>query len=145
MKPETDPITGEEWLIRLAWGEWCGGNAPCISPRVFQPREGRHPDTDGISLFRQSCVSDPTDALRVIPEGKRSGYWLVRIPVTVLAELKLTVRPSQIDEVPGHVVIPELNIAAYNDKSNKAFFTATQLRLAEVASEHIVRRPNRVE
>jgi hypothetical protein len=43
--------------------------------------------------------------------------------------------------MPGHVVIPERNIRDFNCKANKAFFTKTQLRLAEVASENTLRRP----
>ncbi len=65
----------------------------------------------------------------------------MRIPATLLAQLNLTVRPSRIEEVSGHVVISELNITAYKDKANKVFFTTTQLRLAEVASENILRHP----
>jgi hypothetical protein len=141
MKPETDPITDDEWLIRLVWEDRFTARVPIISPRAFEPRGGKYPDTDGVSLFRYACLNDPTDVLCVIGESKRSRYGIVRIRVNILAGLTLTVRASHIDEVPGHVVIPELNITAYNDNANKAFFTSTMLRLAEEASANILRRP----
>jgi hypothetical protein len=61
--------------------------------------------------------------------------------VARLAELGLTVIPKPIETLPGHVVIPELNSVASADKSNREFFTRTQLRLAEIASENIVHQP----
>ena len=95
----------------------------------------------GLSLFREACLPSPTDALAVIAEDKRARYGIVRIPVARLAALNLTVAPSPIDAVPGHVVIPEMNSTAYLDKANKAFFTATQLQLAQIASDNIAHQP----
>jgi hypothetical protein len=142
MKPETDPITDDEHLLRLVWHDRFTAKLPVISPGTFEPRTGGlHPDTDGLSMFREACLASPTDALAVIPEEKRSRYGIVRIPVARLAKLGLTVRPSRIETVPGHVVIPELNSVDYADKSKKSIFKATQLRLAEIASENIVHQP----
>jgi hypothetical protein len=142
MKPETDPITDDEYLLRLVWHDRFTAKVPVISPTAFEPRvKGDHPDTDGLSMFREACLTAPSDALAVIAEDKRARNGIVRIPVVRLTELGLTVRPSPIDAVPGHVVIAELNSVAFGDKSNKEFFTRTQLRLAEIASENIVHQP----
>jgi hypothetical protein len=140
MKAETDPITPDEWLIRLVWEDRFTNRVPVISPNSFEPRAGKHPDTGGISLFRKDCLNDPADALLAIPaEEKRPRYGIVQIPVSLLAELSLSVRPDPIGAVPGHVVVPELNIVDYT--ADKARFTPIKLRLAEVASENILRRP----
>ena len=57
MKPGTEPITTDEWRLRLVYGD------RFLTPNAFEPRDGRHPDADGLSLFRESCLSEPTDAL----------------------------------------------------------------------------------
>lgn len=141
MKAETDPITADEWLLRLVWEDRFTQKVPVISPRTFEPRTGKHPDTDGLSLFREACVANPTDVLVVIGEDKRARYGIVRLPVTALGGLGLTVSASPIDTVAGHVVIPELNSTAFQDKANTPFFVATQLALAKIASENIVHQP----
>lgn len=141
MKPETDPITDDEWLLRLVWEDRFTKKVPIISPRLFEPRIGNHPDIDGLSFFREACVANPADTLVVVNADKRARYGIVRIPVASLAKLSLSVQMSRIEMVPGHVVIPELNSTAFSDKANKPFFTTTQLRLAEIASENIVCYP----
>lgn len=141
MKAETDPITADEQLLRLVWEDRFTVKVPVISPRAFEPRVGKHPDTDGLSLFRESCLADPADALEVIAEDKRPRYGIVRIPASALAELVLTVIPQPRSDVPGHVVIPEMNSTDFQNKGKKSFFVVTQLRLAEIASENIVRYP----
>jgi hypothetical protein len=139
MKPETDPIGDEEWLLRLVWEDRFVARQPPISPNAFEPRDGRSPDIDGVSLFREACVNDPTDILAVVAPDKQGRYGIVKVPVNMLAGLGLTVRPSKIPEVPGHVVLPELNITAY--KADEASFTPIKACLAKTASENIVRRP----
>lgn len=138
MKAEADPITEDEWLIRLVWEDRFTNRVPVISPNSFEPREGRNPDTDGLSFYRKDCLNDPTDALLAVPEEKRPRYGMVILPVRLLTSLGLSVRPAPA-VVPGHVVVSELNITDY--KSDKARFTPLKLRLAEVASENIIRRP----
>lgn len=134
--PEVAPVAPDEWLVRLVWEDRVTDGVPVISPNAFEPRKN---ETDGISLFRRACLADPADALAGISEEKRARYAIVLIPLTLLAELGLTVRPDPIPAAPGHVVVPELNISAY--RANKAHFTPIKLRLAEAASANIVQRP----
>jgi hypothetical protein len=141
MKAETDPITPDEWLLRLVWEDRFTAKVPVISPRTFEPRTGKHPDADGLSLFREACVANPADVLAVIAEDKRARYGIVRVPVAALGGLGLTVSASPIDTVAGHVVIPELNSTAFQNPASKAFFVATQLALATIASGNIALRP----
>jgi hypothetical protein len=138
MKAETDPITEDEWLIRLVWEDRFTNRVPIISPNAFEPRGGRNPDTDGISFYRKDCLNDPAAALLAVAEEKRPRYGMVLVPVRLLTSRGFSVRPAP-DIVPGHVVVPELNITDYG--ADKARFTPIKLRLAEVASENIVRRP----
>lgn len=135
MKAETDPITDDEWLVRLVWGDRLTNRVPVISPNAFEPRAT---ETEGISLYRLDCLNDPTDALMPIQESKQPRYAIVKIPVSLLISLGLSTQP-QPGQVPGHVVVPELNITDYN--ADKARFTPIKLRLAEAASENIIRRP----
>ncbi|MBI3821687.1 MAG: hypothetical protein HY289_03295 [Planctomycetes bacterium] len=136
MKAETESISEDEWLIRLVWHDRLTNRVPIISPNAFEPRDT---ETDGISLYRLDCLRDPTDALIPIAEAKRPRYAIVKIPASLLKSLGLTAQPNPRQDVPGHIVIPELNIIDY--KRDKARFTPIKLRLAEAASENIVRRP----
>ena len=96
MKPETEPVAPDEWLIRLVWEDRVTDGVPVISPNAFEPRKN---ETDGISFFRRDCLNEPSDALFVIPEEKRSRYAIVLIPVSQLASLNLSVQPAKIDTV----------------------------------------------
>jgi hypothetical protein len=136
MKPESAPISDDEWLIRLVWEDRVSKRIPIISPNAFEPRKN---ETDGISFFRRECLDDPGAALQVIAEEKRPRYALVLVPVPLLASLGLSIRPAPISQIPGHVVVPQLNIDDY--LADKARFTPIKLRLAEVASENIIRWP----
>ena len=144
MKPETDPISPDEWLIRLVFHTRFTAKAPIIGASAFEPRVvGDAPDVDGISLFRRDCLNEPTDALLAIRETSRSLTGLVQLPVSLFTELGLSVRVKCIPESAGHVVISELNSTVY--AANKARFTPIRKRLAEVASENILRRPPSTE
>lgn len=85
MKPETDPITEDEWLIRLVWEDRVTERVPIISPNAFEPRKT---ETDGISFYRRACLDDPADVLRAFAEGKRARYALVQVPVHARPERK---------------------------------------------------------
>jgi hypothetical protein len=137
MKSETDPISEDEWLIRLVWEEWVRKDqSPIISPSAFVTSKN---ESDGISLFRLACLRNAGDALVPIATEKRSRYAIVLLPVRLLNELQLSVLPSPIATVPGHVVIPELNYDRH--KANKAGLAPIKHRLALEASNHVLRRP----
>jgi len=138
MKAETDPITPDEWLLRLVWKDRFTNRQPIISTTAFEPRTGRNPEIDGISLFRKDCLNDPLDVLLAVQEDKRDNYGVVQIPLSSLAALGLTVKPAPA-VVAGHVVIPEINSVEF--KHDRARVTLIMLRLAEKASENILLRP----
>jgi hypothetical protein len=134
MTPETEPVGPDEWLLRLVWETKYRDGV--VASAAFEPLPG---DTDGLSLFREACLADPLDVLRVIAEEKRPNYALVRVSVQALTDLGLTVRPAPIPEVPGHVVVPELTITAH--KTDKSRYLPARARLAELASGQVVRLP----
>ncbi len=143
MKEESDPIGDDEWLLRRVRVEqFRTAKVPIISPNAFEPRvKGRDPDTDGISLYRAECLDDPSAVLATIVPERRHEYGIVRIPVSLLRSLHLSVQSKPDERIRGHVVIPELNSVDY--ESDKSRFTYLKDRLATVASEdaNIVKQP----
>lgn len=144
MKPETAPVSDGEWLLRRVWHERYRTNQnPIISPNAFEPRlRGEDRDTDGISLYRLDCQADPTDVLATVTADRRHLYAVVRVQVSTIKALGMSVCPAPDDHVKGHVVIPELNADDY--AANKARFTPIKLSLATEASrdENVLVRPS---
>lgn len=143
MKAETDPITDDEWLLRRVYKDrFRTDKVPILSPNAFEPRiKGRDPDTDGISLYRQACLADPTEVLAQIAPERWHEYAIARIAVASLHSLQLTVKSKPEGPIKGHVVIPELNSVDY--VANKGRFIPIKERLAVLASadENIVKYP----
>jgi hypothetical protein len=146
MKPETDPIEENEWLLRRVRKELFFELADLkVSPDAFKPRvrspKVRDPDIEGISLYREACLATPSDILATVPVDKQHEYAIVRVPVSLVTSLNLSVVLQLDSRVLGHVVIPELNADDYT--ANKARFAPIKLQLATVASEahNILRRP----
>jgi hypothetical protein len=134
MKHEFDPVTDDEWLLRRVHRQYFRNDPNLlISPSAFEPRvKGREPDVDGISLFRLACVPSHEAILAHIAEDKRKDYGVVRVSVRLVVDLGLTVVAKPIPQLPGHIVIAELNANAY--RANKSQFIVMKLRLAEEAS-----------
>ena len=138
MKLESDPITDDEWLLRRIPAVRVRLNkTPIISPNAFEPLmpgpKVRHPDIDGINLYRMACLSDPNEVLATVDPSRHSEFAIARIPISLIKMLQLTVVPIFDSRVPGHVVIPELSTNFYN--SNEPRFKIILAHLAAVASE----------
>lgn len=137
MKGEHEPVTPEEFVIRLIWKSYYDPTQPRpIQSGGFSPKPN---ETDGISVFRAACVATPEDVLAVFAPEKRDGYAIALLPVAELTALGLTVQTVKIDAVPGHAVLPELNIGA--SKAAKAKWRDTQKLMAALANIRIVRVP----
>src|SRR5581483_11516419 len=108
MKEESDPVTPDEFVVRLIWTFNFKAGAP--QPIVREAFEPKGHETDGISVFRLACLSGPEQALEAMAPDKRDRYALALLPVSEVLALGLTVRPAKIDAVPGHAVLPELNV-----------------------------------
>lgn len=81
MKPESSPIADDEWLLRIVFEDRFYPEGVGLSPRTFEPRDGRSPDTDGISLFREACLSDAseirfTNALKTLADAAHENIVL---------------------------------------------------------------------
>jgi hypothetical protein len=134
MKPESEPVTDDEFVIRLVWHAFFREGAEmCVVPRAFNPRDD---ETTGISVFRAACLGHFLDTLAVIAPGKRKFYYLVALPVSELRTLGITVRPDAIPEVPGHAVLSELNSTAV--LMDKGRWKPILESLARLASRNVV-------
>jgi len=110
MKNESEPITTDEFVLRLIWRDYFKQERlGIVTPSAFRPRKD---ETDGISVFRSACVENPADVLAVMIPEKRGKYAVAQVSVSQLLNLELSVSPAKIDSVPGHAVVPELNISA---------------------------------
>jgi hypothetical protein len=142
VKFEFEPISDDEWLLRRVRIErFRLEKTPFISPDAFAPRtKGRDLDDNGISLYRLACLDVPEKALATIPDdSKRSQTGLVKIPVSVLRQLGLTIVADPDERIPGHVLIPELNADGYRSRRHEVISIMTVL--AELASANVVRLP----
>ena len=137
MKDEAKPISDDEWLLRRVRVErFRTGEIPVISPGAFEPRiKGRDIDATGISFYREGCLSSVEEVLNLIPPEKRQHTGIVRVRVSALRQLGVTIRAEPDDRIRGHVVIPELNASNYEQAPRS--FDRLKLELARLASENI--------
>ena len=133
MKTESEPVTGDEILLRLIWETYVRPEDELsIRPNGFGPKPN---ERDGISVFRMACLNSADEVMAVIAPVKRARYAIVAIPASAVFALGMTVVPDPIPDVPGHAVIPELNCGSADTIS-----TADRLlALAELASTVVIR------
>lgn len=137
MTDENDPVAPDEFVVRLVWTfNFRAGAAQPVLREAFEPKPR---ETDGVSVFRAACLTSPEQALDAVGADKRDRYAVVLLAVADLLALGLTVRLGRIDTVPGHAVLPELNVVDW--KADKARWRVVQTRLAALASKYIVRPP----
>lgn len=134
MKSEDEPVSADEAVVRLVWHQFLRpGTLVPVQPVAFKPRAD---ETDGISVFRAACLAAPTDALGAMRPEKRGGYAVALLPVAELTALGLSVRRARIDTVPGHAVIPELNIVAVD--GDRIRWKTVQIALAQIAARNLI-------
>ena len=137
MKGEDEPVTSDEFLVRCIWTfNYKPALAQPIVREAFEPRKD---ETDGISVFRLACLTSAEQALEAFAANKQDRYALALLPVTEIEKLGLSVVPAKIDVVPGHAVLPELNITMCI--ADRAKCRAVQKQLAMFANRSIVRVP----
>jgi hypothetical protein len=101
-------------------------------------------DTDGLSLQRERELTEAgMGSAAMSAAGRKPGeYFIIRLQAKVYLDLGLRIVPDQSEgDLPGHVVIPELSLDAYN--GNKVAMKDVQEQLIRLASaaEAIVLRP----
>jgi hypothetical protein len=137
MKGEDEPITPDELVVRCIWNfHYKPALAAPVVREAFEPRKD---ETDGISVYRLACLTSFEQALGAFAEDKRHQYAIALLPVSEIEKLGLTVVPAKIERVPGHAVIPELNIAAF--LQDRAKSRGIQKELTAIANRNIVRGP----
>ena len=141
---ESDPVGDDEFLLRAipnsvnyikqsmqAWR---------IDPYAFRPNKNRDPD--GMSFFREDFVSrrKVSKACRH-PDGAR----VARLRAKDVRALDVTIKPDpRDDELPGHVIIPEMNFAASKDQARRRKIQDLEQKLAALAGEQSLYRPWRL-
>jgi hypothetical protein len=140
MRSEEEPITDDEWLLRRVHRDKFRTDTAPLDPNAFRPTtSGNCIDVTGISLFREACQQSADDILRLMTPAKRADYGIVKVRVSDLKKLNLSVVRDPVPEIPGHVVIPELNALEY--EKCKIKYTPIKRQLAEFANENVVRWP----
>ena len=147
MKSESDAITDEEWLLRRVHRDrFRTGKTPFISPGAFEPRlpgKSRDPDCDGISLYRESCLADPESCLLPVATEKRSEWGIVRILAAEIRRLGMSMNAAHDEQIPGHVVIPELSASAFVVDRDGCKKRMHDMAVAAGAEINVVSKPAR--
>ncbi len=137
MKDEFEPISSDETVLRLIWTDYFDPSLTlAVQPGAFAPKKN---ETTGISVFRAQCLGDPLNALKVIEVEKRNKYAIAVLRMEDLALLGLSVTTSKIDALPGHCLVPELNIESV--KADKARWRDITKKLAVLASQNVIANP----
>ena len=137
MKGEDEPVSSDEFVVRCIWTfNYKPALAEPIVREAFEPRKD---EFDGISVYRLACLTSAEQALEAFADDKRDRYAIALLSVAEIEKLGLSVVPAKIDVVPGHAVLPELNITAF--QTDRVNCRQLQTRLAGIANRNIVRGP----
>lgn len=137
MSGEPPPIDSDEPILRRivkAPGFYDPQKAPAVGRLAFTPNQH---DTDGLSVYLEHEVSP---AELVAAAKKPADHYLVaRLKAADFYKHGLSLVPDPQPEGPrGHVLVPEINLTAYNDRSKKSWVKEVTLALAELANGNIV-------
>ena len=130
---ESSPVYPDEMLLHSIpnnqqyfheeMGEWA------LSPTAFKPHSKR--DVDGMSFFREDFISARTMAKR---NRHPHGVRVARVKVLLIKDMAMDVQPDpRPEQLPGHVVVPELRFVAHLTPAEKQNAKKIQLRLARHA------------
>ena len=115
------PIPDSAWLLRRI-PEIEGPTDQALQPsfKAFRPSKD---DQSGLSLFLEGEVS--AEALCI--KGRGKSYFVGRIQAKQLRDMGLTMTREDDPELPGHVVLPQLNAASRRTEQSELL----QHRLAQ--------------
>lgn len=136
MNHPSQPVPVEGFILRRIHRSQCDRRLPLpVLLAAFRPSKA---DTTGLSVYRATDVS-PAE---LAAAGRKPGeYYVVRLPVRALHALNLTViTDDRTDGPPGHALIPELNLSAY--ERDKEAWKAVLVELGRLASQDIVHEPD---
>jgi hypothetical protein len=133
---EHDPVDESEFVYRRIHPSFYDSSLPiAVMREAFRPSRN---DVTGLSVLR-ARFAQPEDTFANRDPAKVAGFYVARLSVRALRNLRLTVVPEpHPGGPPGHAVIPELSWAAY--QSQKEHLKPILLELAKLANAEIVHR-----
>lgn len=119
--------------IPVVPGQFNPEKKPPVGKGAFIPNAN---DTDGLSFFLE-CE---TSAYKLIAAAKPGrDYQVARFKISEILGMGLTINLSQgPDDMPGHMIVPEINAIDYQQKATKSALTVHCLELARMANDRIV-------
>ena len=134
-KSEKAPIESNERIIRLFWYTNFKNGEPKSSG--FKPKKDEH---EGISLFREECLTEPLECLKaILDEGKRDYYGVISYPHSAFTSRQMSFVLDHIEEVPGHVLLTSINPSSWNEDKNNFRYRVDELTSDD--SRRIIRMP----
>lgn len=131
----TEIIDDDENVLRRIHQTFYRRDLPIpVSRAAFEPNKN---DIDGLSVFRAEFI---TPERLVLDRKEPTLYCVAALPVLNLRRLSLTVLSAEIDNLPGHAIIPELAYSAY--QANKHRLKEILVELARLVSTRIVFGPS---
>ncbi len=107
---------------------------PPIERGAFTPNKN---DEDGLSFYLERELS--VEGLLAASNRPAIDYVIVRLKASDLYELGLSLdRTNNPDDLPGHVVIPEINFQDYEDPRQKPRLKELGKALVDLARHNIV-------
>ena len=135
MNQGRSPVAPDEFVLRRLHKNHVDPGPPFVISYVgFRPTPD---DKEGLSVFQERLVT----AAEVAASGRRAGeYYVARLSVRDFHALRLNVVADEQTPGPaGHALISELSFPAC--QRDKARLREIQVRLAALATQHIVHHP----
>jgi len=136
MTSESDKV--ERFILRrVSDKHYTPGNPIEIQPLAFRPSSS---DTDGLSVYFEQSEGGISPEQLVFDARPGRRFCVVRLSIRDLEQLGLSVVADPIiDGLPGHALIPEINVNSYQTK--KQAMKEVTIKLAELATQGIVLTP----
>ncbi|MBY0229042.1 MAG: hypothetical protein K2W96_07175 [Gemmataceae bacterium] len=110
-----EPLQESEILLRRFQAQDYDRTDRVPALGAFLPNKS---DTDGLSLFRERCLSAEKLLANARSQSVRETGGVAAVPVSLLIGLGLTLEPDLADP-DGHVTVKELNRADYDSSEEK--------------------------
>lgn len=137
---QDDPVTPDEYVLRRVLNKKDHIDLSLSNPVARAAISPTGNDDRGISVYREEFITPK----EVAESGRyESGYYVVRLQVTELEGIGLSVIPDPLDgELLGHALVPELGRIAKN--VDKSAYRKLSLKLINLIShENVVFDPNK--
>jgi hypothetical protein len=131
------PIDPDEPILRripINPGYYSPTKAPPVERGAFVPRPI---DVDGLSFYLEREIS-PAELVAAV-QNARCRFVVARMRASDIYGLGLSlVTTMEPGDLPGHMIVPEINFATYHDRAQRQRMKEWGAALAEIASRNIV-------